>query len=82
MWMERVLQLYQISQLNHCLIMVDPSVSAKSTAWRVLLKSLERLEGTEGVAHLIDPKAISKDAIYGVTWLKIWPYNNTAIYMC
>jgi dynein heavy chain 1, cytosolic len=65
-WMEKVLQLYQISQLNHGLMMVGPSGSGKSTAWRVLLKSLERLEGTEGVAHVIDPKAISKEALYGV----------------
>ncbi|GIX77260.1 cytoplasmic dynein 1 heavy chain 1 [Caerostris extrusa] len=36
--MEKVLQLFQISQLNH---------------------------GTEGVAHVIDPKAISKEALYG-----------------
>ena len=66
MWMEKVLQLYQISQLNHGLMMVGPSGSGKSTAWRVLLKALERLEGTEGVSHVIDPKAISKEALYGV----------------
>lgn len=47
-------------------MMVGPSGSGKSTAWRVLLRSLERLEGTEGVAHVIDPKAISKEALYGV----------------
>ncbi len=56
-WMEKVLQLYQISQLNHGLMMVGPSGSGKSAAWRVLLKALQRLEGTEGVAHVIDPKA-------------------------
>ena len=39
--------------------------SGKSTAWRVLLKALERYDGKEGVAHVIDPKAISKDALYG-----------------
>ncbi|KAL1460410.1 hypothetical protein MTO96_027380 [Rhipicephalus appendiculatus] len=59
-WMEKVLQLYQISQLNHGLMMVGPSGSGKSTAWKVLLKALERLEGVEGVAHVIDPK---------VTWM-------------
>lgn len=36
--------------------MVGPSGSGKSTAWRVLLKALERFEGVEGVAHVIDPK--------------------------
>lgn len=62
----QVLQLYQISNLNHGLMMVGPSGSGKSTAWKVLLKSLERFEGIEGVAHVIDPKAISKEALYGV----------------
>lgn len=47
-------------------MMVGPSGSGKSTAWRVLLKALERYEGIEGVAHVIDPKAISKEALYGV----------------
>lgn len=61
-----MLQLYQISNLNHGLMMVGPSGSGKSTAWRVLLKALERFEGIEGVAHVIDPKAISKEALYGV----------------
>ncbi|KAF2897192.1 hypothetical protein ILUMI_08986 [Ignelater luminosus] len=65
-WMEKVLQLYQISNLNHGLMMVGPSGSGKSSAWRVLLKALERFEGLEGVAHVIDPKAISKEALYGV----------------
>lgn len=65
-WMEKVLQLYQICNLNHGLMMVGPSGSGKSTAWRVLLKALEHFEGVEGVAHVIDPKAISKEALYGV----------------
>ncbi|KAG8248505.1 Cytoplasmic dynein 1 heavy chain 1 [Homalodisca vitripennis] len=65
-WMEKVLQLYQICNLNHGLMMVGPSGSGKSTAWRVLLKALEHFEGIEGVAHVIDPKAISKETLYGV----------------
>lgn len=62
----QVLQLYQICNLNHGLMMVGPSGSGKSTAWRVLLRALEHFEGVEGVAHVIDPKAISKEALYGV----------------
>ena len=46
--------------------MVGPSGSGKSTAWRVLLKALELHEGVEGVAHVIDPKAMTKEALYGV----------------
>lgn len=55
-WVEKVLQLYQISQIHHGLMMVGPSGAGKSTAWRVLLKALERLEGVEGVSYVIDPK--------------------------
>lgn len=65
-WQEKVLQLYQICNLNHGLMMVGPSGSGKSMAWKVLLKALERFEGVEGVAHVIDPKAISKETLYGV----------------
>jgi len=42
--------------------MVGPSGSGKRMGWCVLLA---RLEGVEGVAHIIDPKAISKDHLYG-----------------
>eukprot|EP00731_Ephydatia_muelleri_P024350 Em0016g621a len=66
LWVEKVLQLYQIQQIHHGLMMVGPSGSGKSMAWRVLLKALEKLEGVEGVAHIIDPKAISKESLYGV----------------
>ena len=52
----QVLQLYQIQQIHHGLMMVGPSGSGKSMAWRVLLKALEKLEGVEGVSHIIDPK--------------------------
>ncbi len=65
-WMDKILQLYQITRLNHGLMMVGPSGSGKSTAWKVLLKALERHEGVEGVAHVIDPKAMTKQALYGV----------------
>ena len=64
-WLLKVLQLYQINRLNHGLMMVGPSGSGKTTAWKVLLKALERIEGVEGVAHVIDPKAISKESLYG-----------------
>jgi dynein heavy chain 1 len=62
-WMEKVIQLYQITNLHHGLMKVGPSGSGKSTAWKVLLKALERLEG---VAHVIDPKALSKEDLCGM----------------
>ncbi len=42
------------------------AISPPTLYLQVLLKALERLEGVEGVAHIIDPKAISKEDLYGV----------------
>ncbi|KAG9099539.1 hypothetical protein FS749_001026 [Ceratobasidium sp. UAMH 11750] len=64
-WIAKILQLYQIQKIQHGLMMVGPSGSGKTNAWKVLLSALERFDGTEGVAYVIDPKAIHKDALYG-----------------
>ena len=86
LWLEKVLQLHSISNLNHGLMMVGPSGSGKSTAWRVLLRALDRYErkraahngareaeSGEGVAHVIDPKAISKVSVsqFWCDWQKL-----------
>jgi dynein heavy chain 1 len=64
-WVNKILQLYQIQKIQHGLMMVGPSGSGKTNAWRVLLTALERQDGIEGVAYVIDPKAMHKDALYG-----------------
>ncbi|GAA5974101.1 hypothetical protein JCM11641_003434 [Rhodosporidiobolus odoratus] len=64
-WLQKIIQLYQIQNIQHGLMMVGPSATGKTAAWRVLLAALERLTGVEGVSYVIDPKAISKDALYG-----------------
>ncbi|KAG9023665.1 hypothetical protein FRB95_012647 [Tulasnella sp. JGI-2019a] len=64
-WIAKILQLYQIQKIQHGFMMVGPSGSGKTNAWRVLLAALERFEGVEGVAYVIDPKAMHKDALYG-----------------
>ena len=46
-------------------MMVGSSGSGKTNVWQVLLATLERLDGVEGVAYVIDPKAMHKDALYG-----------------
>jgi dynein heavy chain 1 len=65
LWVNKILQLYQIQKIQHGLMMVGPSGTGKTNAWRVLLAALERLDGTEGVAYVIDPKAMHKEALYG-----------------
>jgi dynein heavy chain 1, cytosolic len=65
LWLEKVLQIFQITNLNHGLMLVGPTGSGKSQAWKVLLKALHKIEGVEGTAHIIDPKSITKDELYG-----------------
>lgn len=64
-WLEKVVQLYQIQTIHHGLMMVGPSGSGKSTAHQVLLEALHRVEGIEGTSYIIDPKAMSKESLYG-----------------
>lgn len=64
-WVAKILQLYQIQKIQHGFMMVGPSGTGKTNAWQVLLAALERLDGTEGVSYVIDPKAMHKDALYG-----------------
>ncbi|KAL8276643.1 hypothetical protein RQP46_010992 [Phenoliferia psychrophenolica] len=64
-WLQKVVQLYQIQNIQHGLMMVGPSATGKTSAWRVLLAALERLTGVEGVSYVIDAKAMSKEALYG-----------------
>lgn len=64
-WVEKLLQLYQIQSLHHGLMLVGPSGSAKTTAWSVLLEALEKVEKVEGVSYVLDPKAITKEQLFG-----------------
>ena len=64
-WMTKILQLYQIQLIHHGVMMVGSSGSGKSAIWKILLRALQRLEGTEGVYHIIDSKVMSKEALYG-----------------
>ena len=64
-WIEKVLQLKQVLDMRHGVMLVGPSCSGKTTAWRTLLKALARIEGNKGEFHVIDPKSIKKEKLYG-----------------
>ena len=64
-WIEKIIQIYQVQSISHGIMMVGPSGSGKSEAWRVLLAALSRLDGMEAMSYIIDPKAIHKHALYG-----------------
>ncbi|KAJ6102543.1 hypothetical protein N7486_004970 [Penicillium sp. IBT 16267x] len=65
MWIAKALQLYQIQSIHHGVMMVGKSGSGKSVAWKILLQAMQRIEGVEGVSHIIDSKVMSKEALYG-----------------
>lgn len=64
-WINKALQLYQIQSIHHGVMMVGTSGTGKSAAWKVLLQAMQRVEGVEGVFHVIDSKVMSKEALYG-----------------
>ena len=64
-WMTKIIQLYQIQAIHHGVMMVGDSGSGKSAIWKALLRALQRIEGVEGVYHVIDSKVMSKEALYG-----------------
>jgi len=46
-------------------MMVGPTGCGKTAAWKILLEMMEKIDGTKGEAYVVDPKAISKDDLYG-----------------
>ena len=68
-WLEKLMQLNQIVNLHHGVMLVGPSGSGKSTTWRVLFEALSRADvkagNKVGSFHQLDPKALSKSALYG-----------------
>ncbi|ETN45168.1 uncharacterized protein HMPREF1541_10045 [Cyphellophora europaea CBS 101466] len=64
-WMTKIIQLYQIQNIHHGVMMVGQSASGKTAIWRVLQQALQKVDGIEGVHHVIDPKVMSKEILYG-----------------
>ncbi|KAH3764595.1 cytoplasmic dynein heavy chain [Pelomyxa schiedti] len=64
-WVDKLLQVYQIQNIQHGLMLVGPSGSGKTAAWTVLLSAMEACDGIKGEAYLLDPKAIIKDHLFG-----------------
>ena len=65
-WMTKATQLFQIQALHHGVMIVGGSGSGKSAIWKTLLEALQLVEGVEGACYVIDPKVMSKEALYGI----------------
>lgn len=64
-FIQKILQLRQVIEMRHGVMVVGPVGTGKSVALKVLLRVLENLDGTKGNMYVIDPKAISKERLYG-----------------
>lgn len=62
-FIQKVLQLKQVVESRHGVMVVGKS--GKSAALKVLIKVLENLDGVKGEMYVMDPKALSKDKLYG-----------------
>jgi len=62
-FIQKVLQLKQVIETRHGVMVVGKC--GKTAALTVLLQVLEKLDGKKGDMYVIDPKAISKDKLYG-----------------
>lgn len=64
-WLEKTMQLYQITQLHHGVMLVGDSGTGKSTSLKVLLKAMTLYDSIENQVHVFDPKVMTKDELYG-----------------
>jgi dynein heavy chain 1, cytosolic len=64
-FVQKVLQLRQVIDMRHGIMVVGPVGVGKSAALKVLLQAMEKVDGTKGDMYVIDPKAINKDVLYG-----------------
>lgn len=61
----KALQLYQIQNSHHGIMLVGDSGSGKTTIWKLVLKSMSEVESFDSLSFIIDCKVMSKDSIYG-----------------
>jgi dynein heavy chain 1 len=59
------MQLFQIQFLYHGVMMVGPTGVGKTAVWKLLLYCMELVDKIKGESYVVDPKAISKDDLYG-----------------
>lgn len=65
-WFNKLIQLNNILNVNHGIILVGESGTGKTSCWQVLFEALYRFDNIECIPHIIDPKAVTKDELYGI----------------
>ena len=64
-FISKVLQLMLIQTISHGIMMVGPTGSGKTAAYKLLKDCLQIVEHTKYEVYVIEPKAIHKDDLYG-----------------
>eukprot|EP00808_Paulinella_micropora_P012801 g22584.t1 len=64
-WVEKLLQFQKILEISHGVMLVGPTGSGKTCAWKVLRAALENVNKRKIDAYMLDPKSISKTDLYG-----------------
>lgn len=65
-WVEKICELHYTKAARHGVMIVGPSGTGKTMAWRTLLTAMVRVDPTLEVhAHVIDPKVLSKAELFG-----------------
>ncbi|KAK6094055.1 dynein heavy chain [Batrachochytrium dendrobatidis] len=64
-WLEKVVQLYNIQNIHHGVMIVGPSGSGKSLVRKVLFEALDKIENADGHVYILEPKSSNKDKLYG-----------------
>jgi len=64
-FISKVLQLMLIQTLNHGVMMVGPTGSGKTSAYKLLQDCIQIVKKTKVETYVIEPKAICKDDLYG-----------------
>jgi dynein heavy chain 1, cytosolic len=62
-FIQKILQLKQVMDSRHGVMVVGKT--GKSSALKILIKVLEKLDGMKGDMYIMDPKAVNKDKLYG-----------------
>lgn len=65
-WAQKILQLKEVLEMRHGVMLVGPSGTGKSSALKVLIRSLEKIDGKKNEVYIMDPKAIDKHSLYGI----------------
>eukprot|EP00931_Biecheleriopsis_adriatica_P034702 TRINITY_DN20021_c0_g5_i1.p1 TRINITY_DN20021_c0_g5~~TRINITY_DN20021_c0_g5_i1.p1 ORF type:complete len:4603 (-),score=1119.02 TRINITY_DN20021_c0_g5_i1:34-13842(-) len=64
-FMLKCMELYQIQRITHGVMLVGTVGTGKSSVFRTLLDAMEKLDNIKGDAYVVDPKAVSKEELYG-----------------